>query len=303
VILSDRAVDHAHVAVPMLLATGAVHHHLIRVGKRMKASIICETGEARDVHQIACLIGYGASAIYPYLAFESVREIIDQIKITAQQGITKAGADPDKLAKAQTVLKEAEGLSYAKALKNLRTALESGLLKIMSKMGISVLGSYHGAQIFEAIGLHATVIDKCFHRTPSQVGGIGFVEIARESLQRHERGFNAVPTEPPVPASSTIRAFYRFRRAGERHAVTPPVIQSFHSFVKTGNPDEYKKYVEQVKAVQPITFKDMLELVPKKSGRFQSKTWNRWRISAPVHLGRHVARRAQPEAHEALPSR
>jgi glutamate synthase (NADPH/NADH) large chain/glutamate synthase (ferredoxin) len=211
VILSDRKVDHEQVAVPMLLATGAVHHHLIRVGKRMKASIICESGEARDVHQIACLIGYGASAICPYLAFDSVREILGQIKVAAQQGITKAGADPEKLAKAQVALQDAEALTYAKALKNLRTALEGGLLKIMSKMGISVLGSYHGAQIFEAIGVNRAVIDKCFHRTPSQVGGIGFVEIARESLQRHERGFNAVPTEPPVPAKLDDPGVYRFR--------------------------------------------------------------------------------------------
>src|SRR4030095_4021830 len=98
VILSDRTTDHANVAVPMLLATGAVHHHLINVGKRMKASLICESGEARDVHQIACLIGYGASAICPYLAFDSIREIIDQIRIAAQQGVAKAGTDPDTLA-------------------------------------------------------------------------------------------------------------------------------------------------------------------------------------------------------------
>ncbi|HEX8311496.1 MAG TPA: glutamate synthase large subunit [Chthoniobacteraceae bacterium] len=301
VILSDRKVDHEQVAVPMLLATGAVHHHLIRVGKRMKASIICDSGEARDVHQIACLIGYGASAICPYLAFDSVREILGQVKVAAQQGITRAGADAEKLAKAQVALQEAEALTYAKALKNLRTALEGGLLKIMSKMGISVLGSYHGAQIFEAIGVNSTVIDKCFHRTPSQVGGIGFAEIARESLQRHERGFNAVPAEPPVPAKLEDPGVYRFRRGGERHAVTPPVIQSFHSFVKTGNPDEYKKYVDQVKAVQPITFKDMLELAPKKSGPIpiedvESVEDIRTRFtSAGMSLGA-----LSPEAHEAL---
>ncbi|MEP6667671.1 MAG: glutamate synthase large subunit [Chthoniobacter sp.] len=262
-ILSDRAVDHAHVPVPMLLATGAVHHHLIRAGKRMKASIVCESGEARDVHQMACLIGYGASAIYPYLVFDSAREIIDQVKVAAQQGVTKAGADPDKLAKAQAALKDAEALTYAKALQNLRTALESGLLKIMSKMGISVLSSYCGAQIFEAIGLGAKVIEECFWRTPSQVSGIGYVEIARESLARHEKGFAPVPTEPAGPVKLDDPGFYRFRRNGENHAVTPPVIQSFHSFVKTGNPDEYKKYVAAVKAQQPISFKDMFELVPK----------------------------------------
>jgi glutamate synthase (NADPH/NADH) large chain/glutamate synthase (ferredoxin) len=265
VILSDRASDHANVAVPMLLATGAVHHHLIRVGKRMKASLICETGEARDVHAIACLISFGASAISPYLVFESAREIIDQLKLAAQLALTKAGDDAAKLAKAHAAIKELESLNYSKALKNLRTALEGGLLKIMSKMGISVLGSYHGAQIFEAIGIGPVVIDKCFYRTASQVGGIGFAEIARESLVRHERGFAGVPADA-VPVKLGDPGYYRFKPSGERHGMPPKVVQAMHSFVKTGSPEEYKKYVEQVRAQQPISFKDMLEFVPKKSG-------------------------------------
>jgi glutamate synthase (NADPH/NADH) large chain/glutamate synthase (ferredoxin) len=258
VILSDRATDHANVAVPMLLATGAVHHHLINVGKRMKASLICESGEARDVHQIACLIGYGASAICPYLAFDSIREIIGQVKVAAQQGVVKAGADPDKLAKAQAALKEAEALTYDKALANFRTALEGGILKIMSKMGISVLASYFGAQIFEAIGIGPAVIEKCFKGTVSQVAGIGFIEIARESLARHGKGFANIPADTKLDDPG----FYRFRRVGERHAVAPTVIQSFHKFVKSGNADEYRKYVAEVKAQQPISFKDMMEVVP-----------------------------------------
>ncbi|RYD49313.1 MAG: glutamate synthase subunit alpha, partial [Verrucomicrobiaceae bacterium] len=269
VILSDRAADIGNVPVPMLLATGAVHHHLIRAGLRMKASIICETGEARDTHQLACLVGYGASAVCPYLGFETVREIVEQIKVSAKQGITKAGTDPVKLAKAEQALKEADELTYEKALKAYRGALEGGLLKIMSKMGISVLSSYHGAQIFEAIGLGETVIDKCFIRTPSQVSGIGFEEIARESLTRHQQAYTPVPQEEGKPAkdqSLVDLGFYRFRRAGERHAVTPPVIQSFHSFVKSGNPDEYKKYVASVREIQPISFKDMLEFIPKPTG-------------------------------------
>ncbi len=264
VILSDRATDHANVAVPMLLATGAVHHHLIRVGKRMKASIICETGEARDVHSVATLIGYGASAISPYLAFESTREIIDQLTLAAQQAVTRAGDDADKRATADAALKELSALTYSKALKNLRTALESGILKIMSKMGISVLGSYHGAQIFEAIGIGEKVIAQCFFGTPSQVGGIGFVEIARESLTRHEKGYAGVPAETAVKLGDP--GYYRFKPAGERHGMTPKVIQAMHSFVKTGSPEEYAKYVEQVKAQQPISFKDMLVLVPKAAG-------------------------------------
>jgi glutamate synthase (NADPH/NADH) large chain/glutamate synthase (ferredoxin) len=263
-ILSDRAVDHQRVPVPMLLAVGAVHHHLIRTGLRMKASLVCETGEARDVHQLACLIGYGASAVCPYLAQETVREILDQLRTAAQAAVVKAGADEVKKAKAEAEWKALEALTLPIALANYRAALELGLLKIMSKMGISVLGSYHGAQIFEAVGVGDAVISKCFDRTPSQVGGIGFREIARESLERHRKGYAEAPSDKPLSLDDA--GHYRFRRAGERHAVSPPVIQSFHSFVKTGNPDDYAKYVEQVRQFQPISFKDMLEFVPAEEG-------------------------------------
>ncbi len=298
-ILSDRRMDHAQVAVPMLLATGAVHHHLIHTGRRMKASIVCETGEARDTHQLACLIGYGASAVCPYLALETSRELLDQLRVSANAGVTKAGADADKLAKAHALKAETDSITYQKALENVRKALEDGLLKIMSKMGISVLASYHGAQIFEAIGINTAVVDRCFNGTPSQVAGIGFAEIAAESLARHAKGFAGVPTEGKE-AQLEDPGYYRFRRAGERHAVTPPVIQSFHSFVKTNNPDDYKKYVEAVKAQQPISFKDMLELVPKAQPvpveEVESVEDIRQRFtSAGMSLGA-----LSPEAHEAL---
>jgi glutamate synthase domain-containing protein 2/glutamate synthase domain-containing protein 1/glutamate synthase domain-containing protein 3 len=299
-ILSDRGMDHAHVAVPMLIATGAVHHHLIRSGKRMKASIVCDTGEARDTHQIACLIGYGASAVCPYLALETSRELLEQLRVSAKAGVTKAGADTDKLAKARALEAEIDSITWAKALENVRKALEDGLLKIMSKMGISVLASYHGAQIFEAVGIGSKVVERCFSGTPSQVSGIGFVEIARESLARHAKGYAGAPTEDGKGMALDDPGFYRFRRAGERHAVSPPVIQSFHSFVKTNNPDDYKKYVEAVRAQQPISFKDMLELVPKGApiplAEVEPAEEIRKRFtSAGMSLGA-----LSPEAHEAL---
>ena len=299
-VLSDRAVDHANVPVPMMLATGAVHHHLIRTGKRMKASILCETGEARDVHQIACLIGYGASAICPYLLFETLPELIDAIKADAQKEVVKAANDPDKASKAAVAFHDAGTLNLQKAMANMRAALEGGLLKIMSKMGISVLGSYHGAQIFEAIGIGEKVIDKCFAGTPSQVGGIGFCEIARESLMRHGKGFSTVPAEAKAPALED-GGVYRFRRAGERHAVSPPVIQSFHNFVKTNNREDYQKYVQQVRLFQPISFKDLLEFVPKSGGpipieEVESAEDIRIRFTtAGMSLGA-----LSPEAHETL---
>jgi glutamate synthase (NADPH/NADH) large chain/glutamate synthase (ferredoxin) len=184
-ILSDNGVDHGKVPVPMLLATGAVHHHLIRVGKRMRASLICQTGEARDVHQIACLIGFGAAAVNPYLAFETIREMLE-----------RDGANGD----------------FAKSVINYRKAIEAGILKIMSKMGISVVNSYRGAQIFEAIGISSKLIDQCFKGTPSQIEGIGFKEVAIESLTRHAMAYSeAVPIEAgnsqtPATTASVVAA-------------------------------------------------------------------------------------------------
>ncbi len=242
-VLSDRGVDHENVAVPALMAMGTVHHHLRRVGKRMRASVIVETGEARDVHQIACLIGYGASCVNPYLALETVRELVD-----------KGGV---------------EG-GYAFCVKNYRTALENGLLKIMSKMGISIVSSYRGAQVFEAIGIGDKLIAECFKGTSSQVGGVGFEEIALETLTRHEMAFaNAVPVEA---GKLDDPGYYRFRRGGETHAYTPPVIQNFHTYVgikgadKAGKLEDYEKYVAALVASRPSSFRNLLELLPLSSG-------------------------------------
>ncbi len=258
-ILSDRAADHNRVPVPMLLAIGGTHHALIRSGKRMKVSLIADTGDARDVHHIALLIGYGASAVCPHVLLESAREALDKVRVSTQQALVKAGEDAEKKAKAEAAIKEVP--DYVTALKNVRKALEDGLLKIMSKMGISVLASYRGAQIFEAIGLGEKVVDACFDGTPSQISGIGFADIARESLARHHHGYGA-----PIPAEQVLKredgGFYRYRPKAEIHAVTQPVIQNFHSFVKTGDPEKYKSYVQALKANHPITIKDLLEFAP-----------------------------------------
>ncbi len=240
IILSDRGVDHENVAVPMLLAIAATHHHLIRAGKRMKVSLVCETGEARDVHHMACLIGFGASAVCPYLAFETCREILE---------------------KDSTI-----GLSLEHARKNYLKALESGLLKIMSKMGISVLGSYRGAQVFEAIGLGSKLIEQCFTGTSSQIEGIGLTEIARETLQRHELAYRQDLPGGQDGARPHDLGLFRFRRAGEMHAVTPPMIKNFHTFVKTNASEDYAKYVEAALASRPLSLRDLLELVPSEAG-------------------------------------
>ena len=243
IVLSDRGMDFQNVAVPMLLAMGAVHHHLRRVGKRMKASMICETGEARDVHQIACLIGFGASCINPYLAFETLRELTE-----------KGSVEPD----------------FGKAAISYKKALENGLLKIMSKMGISVVSSYRGAQIFEAIGISSQLVEECFTGTSTQIEGVGFEEIATESLTRHALAFgDAVPVEA---GKLDDPGYFRFRRGGELHAVSPPVIQNFHTFVgikgveKAGKLEDYKKYVDAVLANRPHSIRNLLEIVPSPSG-------------------------------------
>ena len=242
IVLSDRTVDHDRVAVPMLLAMGAVHHHLRRVGKRMKASVICETAEGRDVHQIACLIGYGASCVNPYLAFESLRELSEKGSIESP---------------------------LAEAFINYKKALELGLLKIMSKMGISVVSSYRGAQVFEAIGLASKLVEDCFTGTSSQLEGISYPEVAVESLTRHAMAYGEVPVEA---GKLNDPGYYRFRRGGELHAVTPPVIQSFHTFVgikgadKAGRAEDYKKYVDAVLTNQPHSLRNLLEILPLESG-------------------------------------
>jgi glutamate synthase domain-containing protein 2/glutamate synthase domain-containing protein 1/glutamate synthase domain-containing protein 3 len=241
IVLSDQCVEHDKVAVPMLLAVGAVHHHLIRVGKRMKCSLIAETGEARDVHQIACLISYGASAACPYLAFETIRELLFRGEL-------------------------GEDATFEKAARKYRSAIEKGLLKIMSKMGISVIGSYRGAQIFEAIGLSSDLIDKCFAGTPSKVDGIGLTEIAIETLTRHQKAYaKALPEEGSASVSLDDPGFYRFRRQGEGHAITPPVIKNFHTFVKSNKPEDYKAYADAIRAARPNALRDLLQIVP--SGR------------------------------------
>jgi glutamate synthase (NADPH/NADH) large chain/glutamate synthase (ferredoxin) len=232
-ILSDWDIDANHAPIPMLLATGAVHHHLIRIDLRSKASFICETAECRDTHQLACLLGYGASAVNPYASFATLNELL-----------------------AKGELKVADA---ATAAKNYRYALEKGLLKIMSKMGISTLASYSGSQTFQAIGLAPEVIDFAFVGTPSQVKGLGFREIAQETLARHQRAF-------ATDAKLTDEGVYRYRRDGELHAWTPAVLQSFHTFVgikgmdKANKWEDYEKYMTAVEEAAPVALRQCLTL-------------------------------------------
>lgn len=280
-ILSDRKADHERVPVPALLATAAVHHHLNGKQCRMRISLVVETGEARDTHQMAVLFGYGAAAVCPYLAIETIQEVLEKDK-TARKPVFP------------------EGFEFSKAVYHYRKALEKGVLKIMSKMGISVLSSYTGAQIFEAIGLGQELMQKCFIGTPSQIGGIGFLEVAEESLARHSAGFTpAVPESGPIELADP--GFYRPRRDGEMHAVTGPVIKNFHTFVKSGNPDDYQKYLDAQLLNSPVALKDLMEFKASEDGPIPldevepiEEIRSRF-TTAAMSLGA-----ISPEAHEAL---
>ena len=230
-IVSDRGVDATTAPIPALLAVGAVHHHLIRAGLRTKCSIIAESGEPRDSHHFACLIGYGAAAVNPYLALE-----------TAQNQ-----ADPE---------------AVEKAVQNFKKAVESGLLKIMSKMGISTVASYHGAQVFEALGVAPAVVDECFTKTPTRIHGSGFLELGRDVLRLHE---TAYPKEDEKGADKLENfAYLRFRKDGELHAFTPSWFKPFHKAVRENNYDEqFKIYSEAInQRDKPIVLRDLLEYKP-----------------------------------------
>src|SRR5690606_15860103 len=238
-ILRDRGADDELAPVPALLATSAVHHHLMRAGTRMKAGIIVETGEAREVHHFCLLTGYGAGAVNPYLAFETIEDLV------------RSGAAP--------------GLHDVEvAKKKYIKAINKGLLKVMSKMGISTLQSYHGAQIFEAIGLSHEVIDRYFTGTVSRIQGIDLSVIAEEARMRHA---TAYPSTTAVPAALEVGGEYHFRAQGERHLWSPSVIANMQRAVRQEDVSSYKEYARLINEQPggPITLRSLFELVPAEA--------------------------------------
>ncbi|NQX02399.1 glutamate synthase subunit alpha, partial [bacterium] len=276
-ILSDRATSAERVAIPTLLAIGTVHHHLTRTRTRLRASLVVESGEVRDVHQVACCFGFGATAICPYLGYATVRQLV-----------------------AADVGKNKLEVTAKKAMTNYRKALEKGILKIMSKMGISVLNSYQGAQTFEAIGVGNEVVDFSFTGVPSKIGGVGFVEIADESLIRHRAAFETL-----VPIGEALNlgdpGYNRYRKAGERHVYTTEVIKNFHTFVKSGKEEDYEEYVRVALETNPVAIKDLIEFVPGAGGPIAiaevepMESIRRRFTTAAMSLGA-----LSPEAHETL---
>ncbi len=231
-ILSDRDVNADNSPIPMLLAVGAVHHHLIREGKRMQVSLIVEAGDPREEHHYAVLLGYGADAINPYLVFSTILHLGEN--------------------------NEFEDLTTEQAILNYQEAVEKGILKIMAKMGISTVSSYRGAQIFEAIGINSTVIDRCFTGTPSRLGGIGFEHIAAETLHFHTKAFGATDDRKTLQEAG----YFRFRRHGEFHAFNPTVFKAMHKFVKSGETADYTEYAQAVEVGEPSSLRDLLDFKP-----------------------------------------
>lgn len=211
-VLSDKSSNSYEAAIPSLLAVSAVHHHLIREKTRTKVSIIVETGEARETMHAALLLGYGATAVNPYIAYQSIKAMVNDGEI--------------------------KDISYEKAVDNYIYAVNHGLLKILSKMGISTLRSYHGAQIFEAIGLKSDFVDKYFEGTPSRIEGIGIETLAEEVLIRHKNAFNKI--RKPV-SELDVGGNYAWRKNGEFHLFNPESIYKLQ--VSTRNND-YKLYKE-----------------------------------------------------------
>ena len=213
-VISDRRIDADHVAIPALLATSAIHQHLINTGLRTSTGLVVETGSTREVHHYALLAGYGAEAIHPYLAMQTIAQM-------------HAGLGPD--------------LSADKAIKNYVKAIGKGLQKIMSKMGISTYMSYTGAQIFEAIGLNHDLIDKYFTGTASNVEGIGVFEVAEEALRMHREAFG---NSPVLANALDAGGEYAYRTRGEEHMWTPDAIAKLQHATKAGNFQTYKEYAQ-----------------------------------------------------------
>ena len=218
ILLSDRGVDAKHAPIPSLLACAGLHHHLVRNGLRTRAGLIIECGDAREVHHFALLLGYGAGSINPYVAFETLDDMI-------RQGIIRPEYD------------------RAEAIYRYRKAIKKGVVKVMSKMGISTIKSYRGAQIFEAIGLNEAFIEKYFDKTASRIGGVGLKEIAREALTHHARAYEAREVGPPILEDGGL---YQWRREGEYHLFNPETVFRLQHATQAGRYDIFKQYSRMV---------------------------------------------------------
>ncbi|MCK6051807.1 glutamate synthase large subunit [Moraxella osloensis] len=231
IVLSDRNIEKGKVPANAIMVTGAVHHHLINVGLRADANLIIETGLVRDSHQLAVLLGFGATAVYPYLAYNVIADLVDKGELLG---------DP----------------LYAK--NNFRKSLDKGLLKILSKMGISTVSSYRGAQLFEAVGLSEEVVELCFTGVESRISGATFDDLA---IDQQILAKNAFTKRVPLDQGGLLKFVFN----KEYHAFNPDVIQALHKAVRTGDYDNYKEYASIVNNRPVATLRDLLQLDTSKS--------------------------------------
>ena len=217
-ILSDRALDSGHAPIPSLLAVSAVHHHLIKRGRRGSVGLVVEAGDVWEVHHFACLLAFGASAINPYLALATIETLKKEGKI-------------------------GESLDLKALSKNYVKAISDGLLKIFSKMGISTLQSYHGAQVFEILGIEQSVVDKYFVGAVTRIGGLGIDDIAREALCKHQIGFTESKTESHLLPEGGL---YQWKRRGEAHLFNPQTIHLLQQATRNNDYNVYKSYAKLV---------------------------------------------------------
>ena len=231
IILSDKGVDKDKAPIPALLVASGLHHHLIRKGTRMKVSIVLESGEPREVHHFACLVGYGVNGINPYMAYEAIKELSDE-----------------KLLE----------YSYEDGVKRFNKACTKGIVKIMSKMGISTIQSYQGAQIFEALGISESVVNKYFTGTTTRIGGMGIEHIQKEVLLRHAEAFDKVNGKKALKTGGD----YKWRAKGEYHMFNPESIYKLQMACRTGNYKLYKEYAKEMDEHQQhqCTIRGMLDI-------------------------------------------
>ena len=222
-VLSDKGVDQTHAPIPALLASSGLHHHLIRTGARTRVGLVLESGEPREVHHFCLLLGYGIQAFNPYMVYECLSDMIGEGMLT--------------------------DISYDKAVAGYKKAVVKGVVKVMSKMGISTIKSYCGAQIFEAVGLGQELVDTYFTWTPSRVGGIGLDAVAEEALRQHDKAFPAIPVDN---RTLEVHGQYQYRKDGELHLFNPRTI---HLLQKACRNNDY------------ATFKDYTQLIDDQSER------------------------------------
>ena len=236
-VLSDRAIDHDRIAIPALLGTSAVHHHLVRTGLRTLLGLVVETGEAREVHHFCALAGYGAEAINPYLAFDTLSAMRDDL--------------PEQLSDHQL---------YQRYIK----AVDKGILKVMSKMGISTYQSYCGAQIFDAVGLGEEFVEQYFTGTASTIGGVGLPEVARETVERHKLAYG---DSPVYRNALDAGGEYAYRLRGEEHYWTPDTVADLQHAVRGELPEKYRAFARLVNDQDRrlMTIRGLFELIPAET--------------------------------------